>query len=72
MQNVAKYRTLQLEKNNLRLKALEQILHTKTSCGQLMVQVGTCITPFKKPQRWIGQNTFPILLLNDDNMIEGH
>ena len=28
-------------------------------------------TPFENPQRWMGQNTFPILLLNDDNMI-GH
>ena len=26
-------------------------------------------TPFENPQRWMGQNTFPILLLNDDNMI---
>ena len=25
--------------------------------------------PFENPQRWMGQNTFPILLLNDDNMI---
>ena len=23
-------------------------------------------TPFENPQRWMGQNTFPILLLNDD------
>ena len=30
------------------------------------------ITPFEKPKRWMGQNTFPILLLNDDNMIEEH
>ena len=30
------------------------------------------ITPFENPQRWIGQNTFPILLLNDDNMIGEH
>ena len=29
-------------------------------------------TPFQNPQRWMGQNTFPILLLNDDNMIEEH
>ena len=28
------------------------------------------VTPFENPQRWMGQNTFPILLLNDDNMIE--
>jgi hypothetical protein len=27
------------------------------------------LTPFEYPQRWMGQNTFPILLLNDDNMI---
>ena len=26
-------------------------------------------TPFEKAQRWMGKNTFPILLLNDDNMI---
>ena len=30
------------------------------------------ITPFENPQRWMEQNTFPILLLNDDNMIEEH
>ena len=30
------------------------------------------LTPFENPQRWMGQNTFPILLLNDDNMIEEH
>ena len=30
------------------------------------------ITPFENPQRWMGQNTFPILLLNDDNMIGEH
>ena len=29
-------------------------------------------TPFKNPQRWMGQNTFPILLLDDDNMIGEH
>ena len=29
-------------------------------------------TPFENPQRWMGQNTFPILLLNDDNMIKEH
>ena len=29
-------------------------------------------TPFENPQRWMGQNTFPILLLDDDNMIEEH
>ena len=34
--------------------------------------VGTWITPFENPQRWMGQNAFPILLLNDDNMIEEH
>ena len=30
------------------------------------------ITPFENPQRWMGQNTFPIFLLNDDNMIGEH
>ena len=29
-------------------------------------------TPFENPQRWMGQNTFPLLLLNDDNMIGEH
>ena len=29
-------------------------------------------TSFENAQRWIGQNTFPILLLNDDNMIGEH
>ena len=29
-------------------------------------------TPFENPQRWMGQNTFPILLLNDDKMIGEH
>ena len=29
-------------------------------------------TPFENPQRWMGQNTFPILLLNDDTMIGEH
>ena len=29
-------------------------------------------TSFENPQRWMGQNTFPILLLNDDNVIEEH
>ena len=29
-------------------------------------------TPFENPERWMGQNTFPILLLNDDNMIGEH
>ena len=27
------------------------------------------ITPFENAQRWMGQNTFQILLLNVDNMI---
>ena len=26
-------------------------------------------TPFENAQRWMGKNTLPILLLNDDNMI---
>ena len=30
------------------------------------------ITPFENAQRWIGKNTFTILLLNDDNMIGEH
>ena len=34
--------------------------------------VTSLITPFENPQRWMGQNTFPILLLNDDNMIGEH
>ena len=29
-------------------------------------------TPFKNAQRWMGKNTFPILPLNDDNMIGEH
>ena len=29
-------------------------------------------TPFENAQRWMGKNTFPILLLNDDNMIGEH
>ena len=29
-------------------------------------------TPIENSQRWIGKNTFPILLLNDDNMIGEH
>ena len=29
-------------------------------------------TPFENAQRWMGRNTFPILLLNDDNMIGEH
>ena len=35
----------------------------------LATQLGT---PFENPQRWMGQNTFPIFLLNDDNMIGEH
>ena len=30
------------------------------------------IIPFENAQRWMGQNTFPILPLNDDNMIGEH
>ena len=29
-------------------------------------------TPFENAQRWMGQNTSPILPLNDDNMIGEH
>ena len=29
-------------------------------------------TPFENAQRGMGKNTFPILLLNDDNMIGEH
>ena len=29
-------------------------------------------TPFENAQRWMGKNTFQILLLNDDNMIGEH
>ena len=32
----------------------------------------TVYTPFENAQRWMGKNTFPILLLNDDNMIGEH
>ena len=32
----------------------------------------TEITLFENAQRWMGKNTFPILLLNDDNMIGEH
>ena len=32
----------------------------------------THYTPFENAQRWMGQNTFPILPLNDDNMIGEH
>ena len=30
------------------------------------------LTPFENAQRWMGKNTFPILLLNDDKMIGEH
>ena len=30
------------------------------------------LTPFKNAQSWMGKNTFPILFLNDDNMIGEH
>ena len=29
-------------------------------------------TPFENAQRWMGKNTIPILLLNDDDMIGEH
>ena len=29
-------------------------------------------TPFENAQRWMGKNTFPILLFNDDKMIGEH
>ena len=34
--------------------------------------VGIWSTPFENAQRWMGKNTFPTLLLNDDNMIGEH
>ena len=43
--------------------------------GQLSsLESKKCIpfTPFENAQRWMGKNTFPILLLNDDNMIGEH
>ena len=30
------------------------------------------LTPFENAQRWMGKNTFPILFLNDVNMIGEH
>ena len=30
------------------------------------------LTPFENAQRWMGKNTFPILLLNDNKMIGEH
>ena len=38
----------------------------------ILIYVGKAITPFENAQRWMGKNTFPILLLNDDNMIGEH
>ena len=29
-------------------------------------------TPFENAQRWMGKNTFPILLFNNDNMLAEH
>ena len=46
--------------------------HPRGRQACLMVLVNVYITPFENPQRWMGQNTFPILLLNDDNMIGEH
>ena len=40
-----------------------------------MLRISTTKTPFtpsENAQRWMGKNTFPILLLNDDNMIGKH
>ena len=39
--------------------------------GNLTQEASQC-TPFENAQRWMGKNTFPILLLNDDNMIGEH
>ena len=38
----------------------------------LKVQFNHMFTPFENAQRWMGKNTFPILLLNDDDMIGEH
>ena len=53
--------------------------HVKTSAFMMYTNSNTVArdklsrpTPFENSQRWMGQNTFPILLLNDDNMIGEH
>ena len=37
--------------------------------GKTFLKLPSHLTPFENAQRWMGKNTFPILLLNDDNMI---
>ena len=45
---------------------------TVLTCPTVFKYSLSAVTPFGNPQRWMGQNTFPILLLNDDNMKEEH
>ena len=46
--------------------------HFKAKICLILYTERTPFTPFENPQRWMGQNTFPFLLLNDDNMIGEH
>merc|ERR1712051_37791 len=41
-------------------------------CSTKNNEAKSVVTPFENPQRWMGQNTFPILVLTDDNMIGEH
>ena len=45
-------------------------LHIVLKFLEIVLRINLEFTPFENAQRWMGKNTFPILLLNDDKMIE--
>ena len=59
-----------LLENNKRASFIKdlRVPYMERSCSSV-VRYGT---PFENAQRWMGQNTFLILPLNDDNMIGEH
>ena len=69
LENILSFSPLKISK--LDQRSLKLTFSRNTRNDMVLITVSR-LTPFENAQRWMGKNTFPILLLTDDYMIGEH
>ena len=69
LENILLFCPLKISK--LDQRSLKLTFSRNTRNDMVLITVSR-LTPFENAQRWMDQNTFPILPLNDDNIIGEH